>query len=81
MNHNQTFSTLQPLFQSVFKDDQLTITLTTTQADIDQWDSLNHAILIDAIEKHFDVKFDLMDMLRIQSVGDICDLIATKKGK
>ena len=70
---------VQKIFRSVFNDDQLVLRPDTTQADIEQWDSLNHAVLIDTIEQAFAIKFDLMDMLDIQSAGDICDKIIARK--
>ena len=79
MNKETVLSDLQLVFRSVFNDEQLIISPSTSQGDIDLWDSLNHAILIDNVEKQFDVKFDLMDMLGMQTAGDICDKIIAKK--
>ncbi len=79
MNKDHIFSELQTVFRSVFQNEGLTINTETSQQDIEQWDSLQHAVLIDAIEKHFKVKFDLMDMLSMETAGDIIDKIISKK--
>ncbi len=79
MNKEHIFSELQTVFRSVFQNEGLTINTETSQQDIEQWDSLQHAVLIDAIEKHFKVKFDLMDMLSMETAGDIIDKIISKK--
>jgi len=70
---------LQPIFREVFKRPTLTVEEHFTAEDVDGWDSLNHAILIDLIEQKQKVKFELMDMLKISSVGDIIDIILVKQ--
>ena len=79
MHKETVLSDLQTIFRSVFHKEQLTISSDTSQSDIDQWDSLNHAVLIDAIEKQYNIKFDLMDMISMQTVGDICEKIIARK--
>lgn len=78
MDKKNILSELQTIFQSVFHNEKLLITPYTTQGDIDLWDSLNHAVLIDAIEKKYSIKFDLMDMISMQNVGDICEKVITR---
>ena len=70
---------LQTIFRSVLKKETLLLSRDTVQGDIENWDSLHHAVLIDTIEKKYDIKFDLMDMISIQNVGDICNKVASKK--
>jgi len=43
----------------------------TTAADVAGWNSLNHVMLISAIEKEFGIRFDLLQMVDMQSIGDI----------
>jgi acyl carrier protein len=79
MNKDSILSELQDLFRAHFNNEHLILLSHTTQGDIPQWDSLNHAILIDKIEQDFTLKFDLMDMISMQTVGDICDTILAKQ--
>jgi len=79
MNKDSILSNLQDIFRDHFKNDQIVVSPTTTQTDIPNWDSLNHAVLIDKIEKHYEIKFDLMDMISMQNIGDICDKVLEKK--
>ena len=79
MNKDSILSELQIIFQDHFKNDQLLLRNSTTQSDVPHWDSLHHAILIDKIEKHYLIKFDLMDMISMHSIGDICDTILAKQ--
>jgi len=71
-------TTLQPIFEEVFKIDNLKLSASMKAKDIEGWDSLNHALLMDAIEKHFNIEFDLMDMLNMTSVGEICTCVLAK---
>ena len=78
MNQENILVDLRTIFARVLKRDDLDLQPATTMDDIEQWDSLNHAMLIDAVEKQYNIKFDLMDMLSMQSVGDICDFTANR---
>ncbi len=78
MTKEKILAELHPIFEAAFKRTGLSLEFSTTMDDIEEWDSLNHAILIDAIEKHYQIKFELMDMLGIHSVDDICDFILKK---
>jgi acyl carrier protein len=74
---------LQEIFRTVFDDDELTVTDTTTAADIDGWDSMAHINLIIAIEKQFGVSFSAAEIAALgkrgQNVGSIAQLLAAKQ--
>jgi acyl carrier protein len=71
---------LQGLFRDVFDNRELVISRATTAADIREWDSLNHINLIVGMEKEFEIKFGLAEIQSLQSVGDMIDLVARKRG-
>lgn len=50
----------------------------TSADDIDKWDSLNHVILIQELEKEFGMNFDLFEIIEIRDVGGIIDYIHSK---
>ena len=50
----------------------------TTADDVDEWDSLNHTVMIVEVEKHFTVKFKLKELLGFKNVGDMCRCIKVK---
>jgi acyl carrier protein len=80
MEEKQLLQELNSIFFRVFEDDNIIITGNTSPADIDSWDSLNHVLLISAIEKHFDIRFSLDDMLGFQKISDIMEGIRKKLG-
>ena len=66
------------IFIDVLENDDLVITRTTSSADVEDWDSLNHIQLIVAIEKHFKLKFSSQEIRNWSNVGEMCDAIALK---
>jgi acyl carrier protein len=81
MTKEKALTELQKIFRSVFINPELVISYNTSIDDIEAWDSLTHVVLIDTIEKHFQIQFDLQDMLDIEKVDDICDKIVAKSEK
>ena len=65
---------------TIFRD-ILNITLTpeTTAKDVEGWDSLTNMRLITAIEKHYNIRFGLREILKFKHVGDLCASIQAKK--
>lgn len=51
----------------------------TIASDIPGWDSLSHAELLLEIEDKFNIEFDLSDMMLMNNVGDLINLIISKK--
>lgn len=78
MDQAQVFERLTGVFRQVFSDPALTIGETTSSADIDAWDSLNHLVLVSAVETEFKIKFKLKELLNMENVGDMARLIAAK---
>lgn len=43
----------------------------TTASDIASWNSLSHVMLMASIENYYGIKFDLLQMADMKSIGDI----------
>lgn len=69
---------MNPIFREVFDDQSIIATENTNASDIEEWDSLNHATMIAKVEKHFKIKFELMEMLNFKNVGNMVDAIEKK---
>lgn len=78
MDHNQSLAALTEIFRQVFDQPTLTLQDSTTAADVENWDSLNHIDLIVAIEKKFKIKFTTREVTGLKTVGDLADLTAKK---
>lgn len=74
---------VQELFQSVFDDEQILITRTTSAEDVEGWDSLMHINLIVAVEQAFGIRFATAEISNLKedgkTVGDMLDLIESKR--
>ena len=75
MNRDQIFEKLTAVFQDIFDDEDISISENTTAADIEDWDSLTHIMLLSAVEDEFSVKFDMKAVLGLKNVGEMVDLI------
>ncbi len=81
MTRAEILSHVTAIFARVFDKPDVIVHETTTAKDIPEWDSLNHATLITAVEAHFKIKFSLKEIMRFQNVGDMCAVIETKLAK
>ena len=76
MSRDQIFEQLTTVFRDVFDDEDVTIHEKTTAADIEDWDSLTHIMLLSAVEDEFDIKFDMKAVQGLKNVGEMVSLIA-----
>ena len=73
---------LEPVFRSVFGDDDIELRPEMTAEDIDGWDSLTHINLVIAIEKALSIKFSTRDISTLKEDGKtIGDLFNTVRAK
>ncbi|MDO9635268.1 MAG: acyl carrier protein [Paludibacter sp.] len=66
------------IFKSVFENPNIEITPATSAKEIHQWNSMNHILLISAIENHFRVSFELDELIAINNVADIILALQSK---
>ena len=73
---------LQSVFRLVFGDDELTVGLETSAADVEGWDSLMHINVLVATEKEFGVRFATAEISDLKqegrNVGHFVALLARK---
>lgn len=75
MTREQIFEALNEVFRDLFDDEAINVTDTTTAAEIEDWDSLEHINLIVAVEKKFGMKFSMGEVNKMKNVGEMADLI------
>ena len=66
---------LHDVFREVFDDDELEIDPSTTAADVEGWDSLQHVTLILNVERAFGIKFTSKQVAKLGNVGEMAELI------
>jgi len=78
MEEKELYTELNQIFAAVLKKDKVELEPTTTAADISGWDSLTHMILMGSVEKHFSIKFKLMEIMKFANVGDMATCVQKK---
>lgn len=71
----EIYERLNNVFRDVFDDDSIEVGETTTANDIEDWDSLNHITLIDAVESEFGVRFTMGEVSGMKNVGEMAKII------
>ena len=79
MTKDEIFTAVQDIFRTVFDDDSIALTREMTADDIEDWDSLEQINLLVAIEKRFNIKFQLADVKDLPNVGAMQALLREKK--
>ena len=78
MNLEEILEQVNMIFKKVFDNDAIVVNLETTADHVEEWDSLNHTAMIVEVEKHFNLKFKLKEVLSFQNVGDMVRTIHAK---
>jgi acyl carrier protein len=71
---------VQRAFRHAFHLDPGSITLETNPDDIPQWDSLGHATLACSLEREFNIKFDIDELMALENVREIVRVVRGKLG-
>lgn len=78
MNRAEVYEKLNEVFRDIFDDEDITVDDATTADDIEDWDSLEHINLVVAVEKKFNIKFNMGEVNRFKNVGEMVDIIMTR---
>ena len=73
MEKNKVLAEIQDIFRDVLDNEDIILEEATTADDVEDWDSLSHIQLINAIEKRFGVKFTAKEILSWKNVGELVD--------
>ena len=66
------------IFCEVLHKDSVQLRYETTANDVPEWDSLSHIELVLAIEEHFGIKFNFVELQKFKNVGEMCNNIVAK---
>jgi len=70
---------LYQIISEVFSVDVSRIDENTSPENLEQWDSFNFYVLLNEIEKEFNIKFDIDETLEIKKIGDF-KVLLQKRG-
>ena len=71
---------LTGVFQETFEDPDLELRDSMTAADVDEWDSLQHIVLVLAVEREFRIRLNPAEVGKLENVGRMIDLLQAKAG-
>jgi len=80
MEKNEIIEKLTAVFHEVFNDNTIVLRDDMTAADVENWDSLTHMMMITKVEEVFGIRFKLRELNKLKNVGDLCNTIAEKLG-
>ena len=66
------------IFHDVFGDNSIVIRDDMTAADVENWDSLTHMLMITKVEEVFGIKFKLKELNKLKMVGDLISTVESK---
>ena len=78
MTRDELFNGVQDIFRDIFDEDDMVLKDKTSSDDVEEWDSLNHINLVSAIEKEFEIRFSLGELMALKDVGSMIDLMVEK---
>lgn len=71
MENKEILDKIKPVFIEVLGHDNFELKESSTTNDIDGWDSLSHMMIIGEVEKVYNIKFKLFDLMTMHNVGDL----------
>ena len=78
MEKNEIIEKLTKIFHEVFNDNTIVLRDDMTAADVENWDSLTHMMMITKVEEVFGIRFKLKELNKLKNGGDLCNTIAEK---
>jgi len=79
MTDTAVYEKLTEILRNVFDDDTLVATAELTADQVDGWDSFSQLRVIFAVEDTFGVKFSAAEVADLKNVGELAELIGTKR--
>lgn len=78
MSENEVLLKLTEIFRDLFELPDLVLNTGMSAEDIDEWDSVNHVMLVVEVERQFKIKFNTAEVEEMKNVGDLVKLIIGK---
>lgn len=78
MEKSEIIEKLTSVFHEVFNDNTIVLRDDMTAADVENWDSLTHMMMITKVEEVFSIRFKLKELNRLKMVGDLVVMIESK---
>ena len=77
LEENEVLEVLNKIFKEKLCDKSIELNLDTTADDILEWNSLKHLVIVLAIENHFKIKFNPIQLSNMRNIGEMIDIITS----
>lgn len=71
-----TSETFLSILEQVLRVNRKKLSDTDSAATVRKWNSMSHMKLIARLESEFDVRFEVTDVVRVKTIGDLKNLLA-----
>lgn len=78
MNRQEIIEKLTPIFRNVLNLKDLTLTVDLNPDDVETWDSMANMTIVAEVQKAFNVKFSLKEMVKFSNVGSLVEILESK---
>ena len=78
MEKSEIIEKLTMVFHEVFNDNTIVLRDDMTAADVENWDSLTHMMMITKVEEVFGIRFKLKELNKLKQVGDLIAVVESK---
>lgn len=78
MSREDILSKVRTAFIAVLEHENFQLSDETTANDVDGWESITHMMIVTEVEKTFNIKFKLMDLMNMNNVGDLLNCIESE---
>ena len=75
MNKEEILATIKKSFVRILEHDNFELNESTTAKDVDGWESITHLLIMNDVEKSFNIKFKLMDLMSMENVEDLINTV------
>ena len=79
MDQTQILAQLSAIMQEVLDDPEVNLTPATTADDVEGWDSMSNIMFVVEIERRFGIKFNTAEIEEMRNVGDMLNIITSKR--
>ncbi|MCH3984847.1 MAG: acyl carrier protein [Prevotella sp.] len=79
MERKEVLEILRDILTKVLKRPGIQLDYGMSADDVEGWDSLTNMMIISETEKHFHIHFKMRDIIRMKTIGDMCDIIIQKQ--
>jgi len=78
MDRNEIINELRNIFIGILHHENFVMSESLSAAEVDGWDSLSHMNIITEIEHRFNVRFKLMELNKLNNLGNLITLLEAK---